>query len=161
MQRPKQLRSIYSVDGKVPGFTADFIKNKYPSYSSFASAITHVRNGNAVMTDGYGPELVVNGGFDSDVSGWTASSGTLSYSDGKAVLQNSGASSALATQAVSTVVGKTYFISVDADNETTNSNCRLYAGTTSGGSDLLSEETTNGELNKNPQNTAPDYAAPT
>jgi len=83
VQRPKQLRSIYSVNGKVPGFTADFIKNRYPGYTSLSSAITHARAGNATMTDGYGPELVVNGSFDSD-SDWTKGTG-WSIADGRAV----------------------------------------------------------------------------
>ena len=74
--------SEYAVLGKTPGFTADFIKNKYPGHSSLSSAITHARSTNATMTDGYGPELVTNGTFDSDSdwslqSNWTISDGVL------------------------------------------------------------------------------------
>ena len=65
----------YAVNGKVPGFTADFIDNYYFGHTSLSSAITHARNGNATMTDGYGPELVVNGDFSSgDLTGWTDNS---------------------------------------------------------------------------------------
>jgi len=106
VQRPKQLRSIYSVNGKVPGFTADFIKNKYPGHTSLSSAITHARAGNATMTDGYGPELVVNGGFDSD-SDWTKGDG-WSIANGVATSDGSQSSSS-ALQAVDILtIGTTY-----------------------------------------------------
>ena len=109
LQRLKQVRSIYSVAGKIPGFTADFIRNKYPGYASLSSAITHARAGNATMTDGYGPELVVNGGFDSD-SDWTKGTG-WSIADGVAT-----ANTTLKTHSLKSVDpyqganGKTYIV---------------------------------------------------
>jgi hypothetical protein len=106
VQRPKQLRSIYSVAGKIPGFTADFIRNKYPGHSSLSSAITHARAGNATMTDGYGPELVTNGGFDSDsdwtLNNWSISEGQASTTNGSSLIQS-----------ISIDSGKTYAVSVN------------------------------------------------
>jgi hypothetical protein len=100
--------SEYAVLGKTPGFTADFIKNKYPGHTSLSSAITHARAGNATMTDGYGPELVTNGGFDSD-SDWTTGTG-WSIADGVASSDGSQSSSS-ALQAVDILtIGKTYVV---------------------------------------------------
>lgn len=101
--------SEYAVLGKTPGFTADFIKNKYPGYTSLSSAITHARSGNAVMTDGYGPELVTNGGFDSD-SDWTKGTG-WSIANGVAT-HTTTTGSYLQTSASPLTVGKTYVFSV-------------------------------------------------
>ena len=64
----QQLREA-GVLGKYPKLLLDFKDEYYltnGSSKTLANAITHARNGNATMTDGYGPELVVNGGFDSD-----------------------------------------------------------------------------------------------
>ena len=70
----QQLREA-GVEGKFPKLLLDF-KDQYYLASggskTLANAVTHARSGNAVMTDGYGPELVTNGGFDSD-SDWTKS----------------------------------------------------------------------------------------
>ncbi len=70
--------SKYSVGSDNPGLVFDFIDNFYQKDKNqtvnFDGAITHARAGNATMTDGYGPELVTNGGFDTD-SGWTLGTG--------------------------------------------------------------------------------------
>jgi hypothetical protein len=108
--------SEYAVLGKTPGFTADFIKNRYPGYTSLSSAITHVRSGNATMTDGYGPELVVNGGFDSgDLTGFTDSStgsGSVAVVDNQLQLISAGASNRgfVTSDSFSTKVGTAYLI---------------------------------------------------
>ena len=109
----------YAVDGKVPGFTADFIDNYYSGHTSLSSAITHSRSGNAVMTDGYGPELVVNGGFDSD-SDWTKGTG-WSISDGKA--RSAATTYQTISQALSNTAG-IYEVRVQASGNT-NSDGRL------------------------------------
>ena len=110
--------SEYAVLGKTPGFTADFIRNKYPGHSSLSSAITHARAGNATMTDGYGPELVTNGGFDSD-SDWTKESG-WTISDGVAVA-SSATNGASIYQNAGLVVGKTYEITYQVKDYTSGS----------------------------------------
>ena len=52
----------------------------------FSDAVTHSASTNATMTSGYGPEIVTNGGFDTDsdwtkATGWTISGG-VATSDG-------------------------------------------------------------------------------
>ena len=141
MQRPKQLRSIYSVNGKVPGFTADFIRNKYPGHSSLSSAITHARSSNATMTDGYGPELVTNGGFDSDVSGWTATGVIERTRLGRLRLYGASLTpDRYIHQTLTTVSGKTYLVTVDLREESGGSSRGLVRVGTSGANstDLLS-----------------------
>lgn len=73
----QQLREA-GVEGKFPKLLLDF-KDQYYLASggskTLANAVTHARSGNATMTDGYGPELVVNGDFSSgDLTGWTDNS---------------------------------------------------------------------------------------
>ena len=111
LQRLKQVRSIYSVAGKIPGFTADFIRNKYPGYASLSSAINHARAGNATMTDGYGLELVVNGGFDSDLSGWTDTNSHWSVVDGRAYHSSSSVYNPLS---LTLSLSGTYILTFDA-----------------------------------------------
>ena len=132
--------SEYAVLGKTPGFTADFIKNKYPSYSSFASAITHSRSGNAVMTDGYGPELVTNGSFTNDISGWTTEADSeVTYDDGKIRLTVANSTNRGAYQAIATESGKTYVIDALLV-ESAHGNATVRVGTVVSGGDLLSEQ---------------------
>ena len=67
-------------------------------------------------TDVTGSELVTNGTFDSDISGWTDYSGapsSISYSNGTMYLDGNSAY-ARATQTISTVVGKTYTFTLTA-----------------------------------------------
>jgi hypothetical protein len=77
--------SKFAVGSKEPALGFDFVGNDYVANGTknLSQAITHSRSGNATMTDGYGPELVTNGGFDSD-SDWTLGTG-ISISEGKAV----------------------------------------------------------------------------
>ena len=80
----QQLREA-GVIGKYPKLLLDFADNYYLANGgskTLANAVTHARSSNATMTDGYGPELVTNGGFDSD-SDWTKGAG-WSISGGKA-----------------------------------------------------------------------------
>ena len=108
----RRALSEYAVLGINPPFVADFIEKKYltgGASSTFSSAINHARAGNATMTDGYGPELVVNGGFDSD-SDWTKGTG-WSIADGVAT-----ANTTLKTHSLKSVDpyqganGKTYIV---------------------------------------------------
>ena len=123
-----KLRDAYAVLGISPKFRADFIRNKYKGHSTFSSAITHARAGNAVMTDGYGPELVTNGGFDSD-SDWTLGTG-FSIADG--VLSVSNATNQSAQQQITDVVsGKTYVIQFTVSNYVSGSVRAQIGGATS------------------------------
>ena len=109
----------YAVGSSNPGLVFDFIDNFYQKDKNqtvnFDGAITHVRNGNATMTDGYGPELVVNGGFDSDLSGYSLGNSGAGvgwvWKDGKAVVDNAGEYRNLQQDILE--VGKTYVLTFD------------------------------------------------
>jgi hypothetical protein len=101
---------------------------------TFANAITHSRLGQATMTDGYGPELVVNGSFTNDISGWTADDATISWDGGRLKTTVTGSTTGSAYQAISVEAGKAYvitgFIKVLSSSET--SNITLRTGTDAG-----------------------------
>lgn len=88
-----------------------------------------------------GPELVTNGTFDSDTSGWVANSGaTLSWDNGRAKVEADGNGVTSAYQAVSVTEGKTYEIRGDTeivslDNRSVNISIR--DGLSAGNSSLL------------------------
>lgn len=78
LSKNQRALSKYSVGSDEPGLAFDFVDNVYRKgegqTANLSSAITHARAGNATMTDGYGPELIVNGTFDTD-SDWTLGTG--------------------------------------------------------------------------------------
>ena len=75
--------------------------------------------------------LITNGTFDTDVSGWTAGNGaTLASVSGQIQITSTGSGYGQAIQAITTVVGKTY--SVEAER----SNGFIAVGTVSAGTDL-------------------------
>ena len=84
-----------------------------------------------------GSELVTNGGFDTDITGWTANTGaTLSYVDGALQIFGNGAVyEAQAYQALSLTAGSWYKITVTASTVDTK---LLRVGTAAGGSQSLS-----------------------
>ncbi|MDA8968115.1 LamG domain-containing protein [bacterium] len=71
-------------------------------------------------TDVTGSELVTNGTFDSDVSGWSISTGSASSVSGRMELVNG-----QATQSFATVVGETYVLTLTATNITQNGHIRI------------------------------------
>ena len=77
--------------------------------------ITFTRSTTGTYLDSvtYGDELVTNGTFDTDIDGWTSVNANLSASNGGMLIADNGSFS-VAYQAVSTVIGKTYIIYVDA-----------------------------------------------
>jgi len=68
-------------------------------YNNATDLITFARSssGTALRRVGYGPELVTNGGFDTDTSGWTASIGTIAHT-GSAVELTTDASTVCSLQ---------------------------------------------------------------
>jgi hypothetical protein len=115
------IRSLYSVEGKDPKLVADFDDEYYRANggsTTFSNLITHARAGNATMTDGYGPELVTNGGFDSD-SDWTLGTG-WSISGGKANHTSGTASQIISTDS-SLLNGKVYEVRFTVSNRTAGS----------------------------------------
>jgi len=80
-------------------------------------------------------ELVENGTFDAGTTGWSAgNAATLSVSSGQLVVTYNGTNNPYAYQAVTTVVGKTYTVSLDAIYAA--STLALNIGTTAGGSTI-------------------------
>ena len=93
-------------------------------------------------TDVTGSELVTNGTFDTDISGWTATGATLSrdtteYPAGSLQI-NMTTTAGGAYQTITTVVGKQYTITVTGKG-TATSNLVLEVGTSSMGSEILTE----------------------
>jgi len=81
--------SIYAVLRFEPQVALDFVNEYYrttTSTTTLSNAVTHARSSNATMTDGYGPELVTNGTFDTDdgwyLNGFTIANGVLSKVSG-------------------------------------------------------------------------------
>ena len=85
--------------------------------SNYEDLLTFTRasKGHALRPVSYGDELVTNGTFDSDTSGWTANQATISSESGRLKVVDSGAFSG-AKQAISTKAGSVYVIQFDYDN---------------------------------------------
>ncbi len=86
-----------------------------------------------------GSELVTNGTFASNVNSWTSDSGTPSYyatDSSMKIVQNIGVG--FVYQAIPTVVGKTYTLSVDAKGGNTNA-VAFFVGSTYNGGTIISQ----------------------
>ena len=112
--------SSYAVNDFDPSLVFDFEKNYYRTggtETTLNPAVTHSRAGQATMTDGYGAELVTNGDFATDVSGWSASTAfapaSFVWSSGTMILTGSGGTYSGVNHPVTCVVGKTYIVSAD------------------------------------------------
>lgn len=86
-----------------------------------------------------GTELITNGTFDSDISGWTDKSvgtGSISYGAHKLHINSTDSSNyGWAEQSVTTVAGKRYVLTFDISNHVID----LEIGTTTGGDDIYPE----------------------
>ena len=145
LSKNQRALSKYSVGSDEPGLAFDFVDNVYRKgegqTANLSSAITHARAGNATMTDGYGPELVTNGGFDSDVSSWsTGGSGSATFNNGRLHLANTASNFGYVYQSITTEIGKTYI--VEGNFTKTSWNCILRVGTSA-------NNETNGNLGLN------------
>ena len=85
-------------------------------YDNYADLITFNRNsrGTALRPIGYGDELVTNGTFDTDVSGWniTSGDGSLIWNDGKGRLTG-GTGNTFIAQTITIASGRVVRISYD------------------------------------------------
>ena len=81
-------------------------------------------------------ELVVNGAFDSNTTGWTAGGGaTLAVDNGRLKITNNATGNSYANQTLTTKVGSQYTVSLDyIDN--TGGNALVWVGTSFGGNQL-------------------------
>ena len=136
--------------GKFPKLLLDFKDEYYLANGgskTFANAVTHARAGNATMTDGYGAELIVNGSFTNDISGWTEeTNGDATYSDGKIRVTVVNSTNNGAYQELTTESGKTYIFTallVDVDS---HASATVRVGTAAGTGNLFSSTFTEGVI---------------
>ena len=86
-----------------------------------------------------GSELVTNGTFDSDVSGWSNGAvafTTFAYDSGTLSLTASGANARVNSSLISVQAGKLYLLSVEVTQKTSDANSFVHLGTTEGGTDI-------------------------
>lgn len=86
---------------------------------SILATRVQVEDGSAV----YGPEIVTNGTFDTNTTGWTTlAGGALTWnSEGSATLTNTAAAYGIARQTISVASGKTYSVSISVKKSGGNS----------------------------------------
>lgn len=82
-----------------------------------------------------GTELVTNGTFATDTTGWTGSNATLSVVSAAMRLTAVASAAMSATQAITCVVGKSYVAALDVTAEASTGTMALAIGTTSGGTE--------------------------
>ena len=81
-------------------------------------------------------ELITNGTFTTDLTGWTTSSGSPAQSSGELQLANFGSNTEGVYQAVTVVSGQAYQMTFDIQSMTTSDSLRVNVGTTAGGSEV-------------------------
>ena len=143
LSKNKRALSKYSVGSQEPGLAFDFIDNVYQKDQNktvnFDGAITHVRSGNATMTDGYGPELIDNPSF-SDTSFWTTtatSPATSTIANGVATIV-SPAGEGATCQADILTVGKVYEVTVKVKVRSGSCKVQLGSAATANGTKFIS-----------------------
>ena len=88
---------------------------------------TRASSGTALRKISYGSELVVNGTFDTDTSGWTLpTTATFTWDNGTARFVASGDRNDPAYQAISVTVGKVYSLSFTASSTSGEVGVRIY-----------------------------------
>ena len=144
--------SSYGILAFEPSFILDFkasVFNKNGVSSTFGTSITHAATTNATMTDGYGPNLVTNGGFASDSgwdkgTGWTISGGVATHSGGTdGNLNNTG-------YTVSVPSNKTVTLTYTISGHTAGS---VRVGLAGGNAQLLTFRAANGTYTESVTNT--------
>lgn len=108
--------------------------------SAGTTAVTAAGQPVGLMLDksrGLGPQLVANGDFAVDTSGWTATgSAQISVVSGKMQVLNSAAANGNAYQVITTVVGRTYMLTAQINDVTGGIQPRIMAGTGIAAGDL-------------------------
>ena len=114
--------------------------NQYSKYQG-ASAIADLRNDRYALP-ALGPELVTNGTFNTDLTGWNAANSTLpstvTWSAGVALYGTNGSATARLQQAISTVAGKLYVITYTGTLQGNG----FFLGTSAGASDISTNTAT-------------------
>lgn len=83
-------------------------------------------------------EIISNGEFDTDTTGWTGFNATLSVVSGQLVVTVVASGLSYAYQEFTTIIGETYNVSVDYVTDGVTGNSFILLGTSQGASDLLS-----------------------
>ena len=90
-----------------------------------------------------GSELVTNGTFDTNTTGWTAdSSNILSVSNGTMLVNRNNSTANGAKQTISTIIGKQYKIRFKVSSFANSGTSIVYIGNTSNGSEISSYSNT-------------------
>ena len=93
-------------------------------------------------------ELVTNGTFDSNTTGWTAGNSTLSQGSGQMTVTRSGGSGTTCYQDITTVVGQKYLVSAKINSSGSRGDLRVHSATNWGGSLILNLSGVNGETHR-------------
>jgi hypothetical protein len=93
-----------------------------------------------------GQELITNGHFSQNTNNWTATDCTLTYSNGQMQITRSGGGGLTANQAFTTIPGKKYNLSGTINSSGSRGDLRVYDGSGTGGSMIVSLFGTNGEI---------------
>jgi hypothetical protein len=123
--------SARSVAGKIPALAADFSSNRF-----FGPA--------------FGPNLITNGTFDTDLTGWTTVFGTASVTNGKADVARGGGQAGRIAFPITCEVGETYRLSMYRDQNTSGSSVVTVA---------ISSTSSSGAILDNSTGTAGNYEA--
>lgn len=126
---PRKVRYMYAGNPDITGTIKD-----NSSLASPADPTPSSLESNTLPVT-YGPELIVNGTFDTDFTGWVSVGGGCAVVSGKANLTGSGATATF-DQSFATEIGATYQAAIDIDQ--TGASGTIYRfGTAQGGSTLI------------------------
>jgi len=90
-----------------------------------------------------GSELVTNGTFDTDTTGWTASNATLSVESGELKITSTGGNRPQANQTITTTVDRVYEISAIARTTSGSGDCEIEISGIGSGTSGRTSNTTN------------------
>ena len=93
-------------------------------------------------------ELITNGTFDSNTTGWTAGNSTLSQGSGQMTITRSGGSGTTCYQDITTVVGQKYMMSAKINSSGSRGDLRAHSASAFGGSQILNLAGVNGETHR-------------
>ena len=93
-------------------------------------------------------ELITNGTFDSNTTGWTAGNSTLSQGSGQMTVTRSGGSGTTCYQDITTVVGQKYMMSAKINSSGSRGDLRAHSASAFGGSQILNLAGVNGETHR-------------
>jgi len=88
-----------------------------------------ITGSNLWVTESYGDELVTNGTFDTDTTGWTFANASGAVVAGQLVVTKVGGSAPAARTTISTTIGQSYQISLDFVGDTSTKSLYLRVGT--------------------------------